>query len=276
MFSVKTLLTAALAAMISTAAFGADLPMPQPVYQQPVVAEPCCANAWYLRGFVGVGIMNRTSFDFEHNPLGGATDFTIQHNSIQDTTFLGVGVGYEFNNWFRADVTAEYRTKAAINAYGLFTNPVGSTNVFGDQFTGSIRSVVVLANGYIDLGTWNCLTPFVGAGVGVAFNQFTDLVDIGIGESGSGMGQNPTKTNVAWALHAGLSYAVTQNFTMELAYRYLNYGSVTDSINCIGGCHPDSFKVDSLSSNDIMLGFRWRFPPSTGIVVPPPALSTRG
>jgi opacity protein-like surface antigen len=280
MFSVKTLLPAAAAVMISTAAFGADLPMPQPVYQ-PVVAEPCCANAWYLRGFVGVGIMNRTSFDFERNPGNGPTDFKIQHNAIDDTTFFGIGVGYEFNNWFRADVTAEYRTKAAINAFGLFTNPQGSANVFGDQFTGSIHSTVVLANGYIDLGTWNCLTPFIGAGVGVAFNTFSDLVDTGIAESGSGMGHNPTEAHLAWALHAGLSYAVTQNFTMELAYRYLNYGSVKDSINCIGGAavgcgFADSFKVDNLSSNDIMLGFRWRFPPSTGIVVPPPAISTRG
>lgn len=275
MFSVKTLLTAAIAATISTAAFAADLPQPPPLYQP--VAEPCCSGGWYLRGDVGVGIMNRTSFDFEPNPLNGPTDFKIQHNSIDDTTILRAGIGYEFNNWFRGDVTAEYRTKAAINAYGLFTNPLGSAAVFGDQYTGSIRSTVVLANGYVDLGTWNCLTPFIGAGVGVAFNTFNDLVDTGIAESGSGMGQNPTHADLAWALHAGLSYAVTQNFTMELAYRYLNYGSVTDSINCIGGCHPDSYKVDNLSSNDITLGFRWRFPPATGIIVPPPAaISTRG
>jgi opacity protein-like surface antigen len=273
MFSVKTLIAAGFAAIISTAASAADLPQPPPVYQ-PVVAEPCCAGGWYLRGNVGVGIMNRTSFDFEQNPLN-VSDFKIQHNSIQDTTIVGVGVGYEFNNWFRADVTAEYRTKAQVNAYGLFTNPIGSAAVFGDQYTGSIRSTVLLANGYIDLGTWNCLTPFIGAGVGVAFNTFNDLVDTGIGESGSGVGQNPTETHLAWALHAGLSYAVTQNFTMELAYRYLNYGSVTDSINCVGGCHPDSYKVDNLSSNDILLGFRWRFPAATGIVVPPP-ISTRG
>jgi opacity protein-like surface antigen len=278
MFSVKTLAAAGFAAIISTAASAADLPQPPPVYQ-PVV-EPCCAGGWYLRGDVGVGIMNRTSFDFERNPANGPTDFKIQHNSIDDTTIIGAGIGYEFNNWFRADVTAEYRTKAQVNAYGLFTNPQGSAAVFGDQYTGSIRSTVILANGYIDLGTWNCLTPFIGAGVGVAFNTFNDLVDTGIAESGSGMGQNPTETHMAWALHAGLSYAVTQNFTMELAYRYLNYGSVKDSINCIGGAAvgcpaADTYKVDNLSSNDIMLGFRWRFPAATGIVVPPP-ISTRG
>ncbi len=128
---------------------------------------------------------------------------------------------------------------------------------------------VILANGYIDLGTWNCLTPFIGAGVGVAFNSLEDFTDIGIGTSGSGVGSNPTETHLAWALHAGVSYAVTQNFSVELAYRYLNYGSITDTINCTGGCHPDSYKFHNLSSNDFMLGFRWRFPVETGFMAPP-------
>lgn len=273
MFSVKTLLPAAMAAMISSAAFGADLPMPQPVYQQPVVAEPCCASAWYLRGDIGVGIMNRANLIYEPNPANVGNLFQFQHWSVDDTTIFGVGVGYEFNNWFRADVTAEYRTKAEVRAVGITT---GATT-FGDSFTGSIRSVVVLANGYIDLGTWNCLTPFIGAGVGVAFNQLDDFVDTGFAASGgTGSGTNPTETHLAWALHAGLSYAVTQNFTVELAYRYLNFGSITDSVNCVNVCHPDSFKWDNLTSNDIRLGVRWRFPPATGIVVPPPAISTRG
>ncbi|MGA9947852.1 MAG: outer membrane beta-barrel protein, partial [Xanthobacteraceae bacterium] len=131
------------------------------------------------------------------------------------------------------------------------------------------------ANGYIDLGTWNCLTPFIGAGVGAAFNSLDDFVDTGLGTTGSGIGGNPTETHLAWALHAGVSYAVTQNFTVELAYRYLNYGSITDTVNCIGGCHPDSYKFNDLTSNDIMLGMRWRFPP-TGFVAPPAAISTRG
>src|SRR4029077_7031203 len=124
-----------------------------------------------------------------------------------------------------ADVTGEYRTKAAVNAFGVTLGPT----TFGDAYTGSVRSVVVLANGYIDLGTWNCLTPFIGAGVGVAFNQLSDFVDTGFAASGgSGIGTNPTETHLAWALHAGVSYAVTQNFSVELAYRYLNYGSITD------------------------------------------------
>ena len=41
---------------------------------------------------------------------------------------------------------------------------------------------VGLANAYVDLGTWWCLTPFIGAGVGGAYHKFTDaLTDVGYG-----------------------------------------------------------------------------------------------
>jgi opacity protein-like surface antigen len=252
--------------MLSSTAFAADMPMPQPVYQP--VAEPCCSSGWYLRGDVGVGIMSRADLVFEQNPLN-ASNFKVQHSSLDDTTFFMAGVGYEYNNWLRFDVTGEYRTKAAVNAFGLY-NFGGGT--FGDNYTGSIRSTVFLANGYIDLGTWNCLTPFIGAGVGVAFNTLADFTDTGIGTSGAGSGGNPTEAHLAWALHAGLSYAVTQNFSVEMAYRYLNYGSITDTINCIGGCNPDSYKFQNLSSNDIMLGMRWRFPVEPAVVAPAPVM----
>ena len=41
---------------------------------------------------------------------------------------------------------------------------------------------------------------------------------------GLAFGDNASKWNFAWALHAGLAYKVTPNFTVELAYRYLDLG----------------------------------------------------
>ena len=94
-----------------------------------------------------------------------------------------------------------------------------------------MKSDIFLANAYLDLGTWNCITPFVGFGIGGAYNTFADLSDLGnTGENGPGT--NASQLNFAWALHAGLAYNVTQNFSFELAYRYLSYGSVSDQIFC--------------------------------------------
>jgi opacity protein-like surface antigen len=267
MFSVKFLIGAATAAVLSTTAFAADMPQPQPVYQ-PVVAEPCCSSAWYLRGDVGIGITNTFNLTYLPSPPDVGNGFVFDQHSEADTAFFDVGVGYELNNWLRFDVTAGYRDRTQINARGVF-NPISGD---GDAYQGYLKSWVFLANAYVDLGTWNCLTPFVGAGVGTAYNQMADLVDMGIGTTGAGFGRNSTDWSLAYAFYAGVDYNVTQNFSVELAYRYLNYGSVTDTIDCVGGCTPDSYKFSNLSSNDFMLGMRWKFPVESGFVTSAPVM----
>ncbi len=63
--------------------------------------------------------------------------------------------------------TAEYRTKAKFKAIGSYTEFCPGGRCF-DVYDGNHSAVVLMANGYIDLGTWMCLTPFVGGGVGYA------------------------------------------------------------------------------------------------------------
>jgi opacity protein-like surface antigen len=265
MFSVKFLISAAAAAMLSTTAFAADMPQPQPVYQ-PVVAEPCCSSAWYLRGDVGIGLGNTFDITYLPSPPDVGNGFQFTQHSAEDTAFFDVGAGYEVNNWLRLDATATYRNSMQINAHGFYAPTTG------DNYQGFVKSWVFLANAYVDLGTWDCITPFIGAGVGTAFNQMANLQDTGIGTTGAGFGRNSTNWSLAYAFYAGLDYAVTRNFSVELAYRYLNYGSVTDTIDCVGGCSPDSYKFSNLSSNDIMLGMRWKFPVDSGFVTSTPIM----
>src|SRR4030088_1583867 len=118
---------------------------------------------------------------------------------------------------------------------GAFCN--GGVGTCFDQYDGSHSAEVFMANAYVDLGTWWCLTPFVGVGIGGAYNTLS-LSDFGVPTPGRGFSTDKAELNLAYALHAGFSYAVTQNFKVELAYRYLNMGSATTSILCVGGCNP--------------------------------------
>ncbi len=177
---------AAAAAIGSAAAFAADMPQPLPpqpqlTYQpmQMIVEQP--AGAWYLRGDIGLAITSNVDFLFEPNPLNGAVNILGQHGSLGDSVFFDAGVGYEFNNWLRFDVTAEYRAKTSFNGFIIYNY----NGVFGDQYNAFVKSDIFLANAYIDFGTWNCLTPFIGFGIGGAYNTFSDLTDIGIATSGS-------------------------------------------------------------------------------------------
>ena len=91
--------------------------------------------------------------------------------------FFGLGVGYKFNDWFRADVTGEYRGKA--NFHG--SDNVAFTGGQGvDNYSGSKSEWLFLANAYVDLGTWSCFTPYIGAGVGGSYNTIRSFRDDGI------------------------------------------------------------------------------------------------
>ena len=144
------------------------------------------AQNWYLRGFVGVGMNNKFKLDFLENPAH-TTNFVFDQNSDRDTTFIGGGVGYEWNNWLRFDVTGEYRARTQVNARGTFDQ---ITRDRRRPYQGYIKSWVFLANAFVDLGTWNCFTPFVGVGVGGAYNQFGRLRRYGeFGATGVGFGR---------------------------------------------------------------------------------------
>ena len=91
-----------------------------------------------------------------------------------------------------------------------------------------------MANGYFDLGTWHCITPFVGGGVGIAAHKFAGLTDLA-GEPRPGRRHRAaTPTNFAWAVMAGLALNVTPNLKIELGYRYLDMGTINSNpIQCL-------------------------------------------
>jgi opacity protein-like surface antigen len=276
---LKLATLAALATLAVTAAHAADMPLPPPP------AEPCCSS-WYLRGFVGVGLTHSDQMQYIQNPANAGTDFRIDTSSIGDANFIGGAIGYNFNKWLRFDGSIEYRSKARVDSFGHYTvactdaslNPEA---VCLDTYQGYVKSWVGLANAYVDLGTWWCLTPFVGAGIGGAYNQITNFYDINTTSGGFGFGRNSAEWHMAYALYAGLAYNVSQNLKVDLTYRYLNYGSITDTVDCVGGCNPDQFKFGNLQSHDFMLGLRWTCcdveqPRTVYAPPPPPPLHSRG
>ena len=124
MVSVRFLIGVAAAILLATTAHAADMMPPPPpmAYQPPPMVTPCCAaSGWYLRGDVGVCI--QTFGDFPHTQQTNSAfvwppSWAIVQKDVQDTAIFGGGIGYEWNNWFRTDFTAEYRTKAMFKATG--------------------------------------------------------------------------------------------------------------------------------------------------------------
>jgi opacity protein-like surface antigen len=265
MRSVKFIIAAGAATLLSQAAFAADMaiaPPPQ-MYAPPPVVEDF--GGWYLRGDIG---FSNQRVDRLNNALDANNTSSVQNLNFNTAGIYGLGVGYRVNNWFRADVTGEYRGNSQFYGSDRITQ-VGGIGM--DTYHATKNEWVVLANAYVDLGTWWCITPFIGAGVGgarVAVNGFTDQgiasnpIQPGPALAGLAYGDNVSKWNLAWALHAGLAYKVTPNVTVEFAYRYLDMGDgLTGDLKTFDGTNnvnnPMTFK--NITSHDLKLGVRWNF-----------------
>ena len=259
MGSIKAL---SMASVVAIGAIGqasaADLLPPPPMVEAPMISAPD-TSGWYLRGDVGVGMNKSSGFRSTLQPtnsLGGAAPATFNaYNDLGDSAIIGVGVGYQINNWFRADLTAEYRSSAAYRA-GVGYTAFCAAAFCLDTYTANVSSGVFLANGYVDLGTWAGVTPYVGAGVGFARHYWNAMTDTGTGQ---GYAQNKVQSNLAWALMAGVAYSVTPNLQLDLNYRYLDMGTLKSNPILCGDVSSCFFERHSYrqTAQDFRLGFRY-------------------
>ncbi len=263
MRSVKLGMLASAAILSTVTAKAADLPlMPPPtqVYEE--------FGGWYLRGDIG---MTNQKVGNLFNVLYNAPGITSVRNiskEFDSSPLFGIGVGYQFNAWLRADVTGEYRGSA--NFKGLDNVVAAGPTLFTDEYRASKSEWLFLANVYADLGTWWCFTPFVGAGIGFSRNTIAGFTDVNTPLLGVAYGDTATKWNFAWAVHAGVAYKVNSNFTVELAYRYVDLGDAasgdliafngTNTVN-----NPMEFR--NITSHDLKLGVRWMLNPT--VAMPP-------
>src|SRR5262245_19232799 len=233
MGSVKSFVLAGAAVFVMVpGALAADLGAPVPPPMLPPVQAPVeeFANGWYLRGDVGVG--SQRFDDFAHTQTNSTfvwpASWRIDQRDIKDTAFVGFGVGYQWNNWLRVDVTGEYRTSSKGKVIGSYTEFCLGGRCF-DVFDFDHQASVFLANIYADLGTWWCLTPFVGVGIGGARHNISSMHDLGViadGSVGFGLADaDKAAWTFAWAVHAGVAYNVSNNLKLEIVYRAISIGT---------------------------------------------------
>ena len=238
---------AATAAMAATAK-AADMPM---IVKAPVVVEQF--GGWYLRGDIGMTNQQVKSIS---NVLFDSS-VQVLFKEFESGMLFGLGAGYAFNDWFRVDVTGEYRGRTAFRGFDVY--PGGANDYYGTK-----SEWLFLANAYVDLGTWWCITPFVGAGIGFSRNTMDNFRDVNVPNQGIAYGTSTTQTELAWALHAGLAYKVTKNFTAELAYRYTHLGDFkSGDITTYNGINAvyNPMYFNNVYSHDIKLGLRWALSP---------------
>jgi opacity protein-like surface antigen len=231
----------ALAGVVCVQAAGvmaADMPNTLPPAYEPVVVPPRAfdlSTGWYLRGDLGYA-WGRIDGAQSASPFPSPTENKLGNNFV-----AGVGAGIK-TQWARTDVTVDYM--APLKYQGTIVMP--------NDTTAKISAVSTLFNGYLDLGTWYRATPYIGAGAGAAYVTASDFSSPGAppftGDT------THRQWNFAWAVMAGVGYAIAPNLMVDVGYRYIDFGDVRTNADAFGAM---TFK--NVAAHEVRVGLRWSF-----------------
>lgn len=234
---------ALLLGLITTAALGAAAhaaDAPEAWYPGPYVRpEPRTIemlSGWYLRGDVGYRFNSVSSFE--------APGATINDVKYTDSLGLSLGAGYKYQ-WFRADMTVDYAPRVG-------TEATSSSSASQPQYSMKVTALSVLANAYIDFGTWAGFTPYVGGGLGVSSLKARDYNDTTLPVN---HGVTSDRVTFSWAAMAGVSYRINTRFVVDVGYRHLNLGDLATTTGT--NLASDRTRWQGLSSDEVRLGLRF-------------------
>ena len=216
------LAASAQAADLDEIIYAPELPMTQPVE---------IGTGWYLRGDLGYSLETRgAATNYSIFTPGPTYTGAVFDSSSLDSDWSGsLGVGYNFTDYFRGDLTFDYTegsfsgTTSSATACG--GNPVGTGCASADSQ--SFQQYGFMANAYVDLGTFSGFTPYVGAGAGMtkvvwgrlnSANSCTGAACVFPVAPSSNPGLDDWR--FTYALMAGMSYDITKDLKVDLGYKY--------------------------------------------------------
>jgi len=250
----------------SGTAIAADL---SPIYDMPTYesvpeVQPVeIGTGWYLRGDVGYQFKSDldTSFDASIN---GATVASGTYDGLElpASASFSAGIGYKFNEFLRADATFGYWSRD-VDGAGLTS---GALSVDTEA-----TAYELMANAYVDIGTYGRITPYIGAGLGFAHVKYDDMdneISCG-GGSCNGFpvykGSHPGESSWRFAssLMAGASIDITHQLKFDAGYKYTRiaegdaYGY--DKADSAAGASGVQGKDHGFDIHTVRAGLRYEF-----------------
>ena len=205
----------------------ADLlpPPPPPQYVEVVDAQPSC---FYGRVDVGGSFHQRPTV----SKSGGGVWDEATDEELDAHAFIEAGAGCQITEHLRVEVTGGYRFRASLST------PTNDLEADLETYTGFV-------NAFWDITNYNGFTPYLGFGVGFAHHRLTNVA-LPVGSA------NGNRTDMAYNFSAGLSYDLTRDVALDVAYRYTDLGYARSK-----GTTP--LTVDDLKSHEVKVGVRYRF-----------------
>ena len=135
-------------------------------------------------------------------------------------------------------------------------------DTYNHKFATELSIYSAMLNIYYDIDTGTKFTPYVGGGIGVAHLKNKSKVAGSTPAGALDISSSESETNFAWNIGAGVSYALTDNLSLDAGYRYTDYGNVKESvsqqISGLGAPLNVDGKFD-VTSHEFLLGARYAF-----------------
>ena len=264
--TARMALFAALFAGVAGPALAADLAEPPVVEQAPPVAyeQPADFGGWYIRGDIDYHWSRFGGGDYTTYGTAPQIPGSFATGSLKGAFSAGAGVGYQITQHFRTDLTADWMFGSSFrgSTNGFCT---GGTVACTSTDTSSYSAMLLLANAYVDIGTWHGVTPYVGAGIGGAWVKWDTLHNSDL--DGDFYHQGGKGWRFAYALMAGASYCLTDRVKLDVGYRYshINGGKMFEyaSDSNVGPGYDHGINV-----HEVRGGLRYQFGRSD--CAPPP------
>jgi opacity protein-like surface antigen len=272
-------LLASLAMLAPASALAADYEPPLVIEQEEVYEEAVpveIGSGWYLRGDIGYSLARSTTgpFTFRSFDVGTAsyTSTTMNPARYGGGINAGIGFGYRFTDWFRSDLTLERFDLPASGTAALGTPCAGQAagTTCNANFSSVLSAYSLMANAYVDLGTFARFTPYVGLGAGlVRASWLTGTVDYncvpGVAACAAGNPQAQldglTSYRFSYAAMAGVAFDINKNFKLDLGYKFRAVGGGNShnfsAADQAAGATGAQVTAPGFMSHEIRLGLRY-------------------
>jgi opacity protein-like surface antigen len=163
---------------------------------------------------------------------------------------IGGGVGNQFTEHVRLDVTLTYRAGYKLDKSDSFNPPA--------HYSADVSSLAFMANGYWDfpLGGW---APYAGLGLGFASNTMGSM-NFGDNAGFSGSTSSKTSTSGAFAFMLGAGVPLGSGPVLDFGYRYADLGKLETGSGVQrfgGGTFPYAGATGKLRAHELTVGMRF-------------------
>lgn len=198
----------------------------------------------YIRAGAGISLSSDTEFvDIDCQSSSPAALFgcssgndgraTGAYGDFKNSGIFDLGIGYNWNRWFRSELSLSYRPGFQFEGQSNFSQV---NTDFKQAVEAEVQSFSAMVSGVLkpmalfQMKQWK-LEPLLFAGLGLAHNRLDSMVYTF--PTTATMTPDGSNTDFSWSIGAGFSYEVLENIELELMYRYSDLGKVSTDVEAM-------------------------------------------